>query len=79
MDTSEKLAWVPSVDDVRALFLYDFQTGVLTRRGCITNPLSNRGNNPHRIGLVCTTPTTGGYLVTSIRKKLYVAHRLIWF
>lgn len=76
MDTSEKLAWTPSVEDVRALFFYDFNTGHLTRRSCLPN---SKSKNEHLIGKSCTCSDGKGYLITSIRKKLYRVHRLVWF
>lgn len=81
MDASEKpeeIQSLPTQEQLRELFFYDFQTGSLIRRKCLPNIRSNKITNQHLIGRICTTPSTGGYLVTSVRKKLYVAHRLIW-
>ena len=62
-------------EDVRYLFNYDKESGKLTRRipAC-------RGSNQHKSGMVGEEVGTQslGYLHTSIGKKIYKVHRLIW-
>lgn len=65
---------IPTQDQVRELFFYDAQTGHLIRKKCSYNP---KCENEHLIGKVCSC-LSHGYLVVSIRKKLYPVHRIIW-
>lgn len=57
-------------EDVRALFDYDPETGVVTRR----QTTSSRA----RRGMIVGCKNTQGYLVVNIDRTVYYLHRIIW-
>lgn len=57
-------------DDLRTMFSYDPETGVITR-------LVRQGN--HAAGTPCTSKATGGYLKVTANKRVFSQHRLAWF
>lgn len=59
-----------SLDNLKNDLLYNNETGIFTRN-CVMTGSS--------IGAVCGSLKPSGYVVISIKTKLYRAHRLAWF
>jgi HNH endonuclease/AP2 domain len=57
---------------LKQLFVYDEKTGVFTRR------LAVGRHGCHAVGVAAGTRQNRGYIVVSIDKRRYVAHRLAW-
>ena len=61
---------LPDTDTLRELFDYSPLLGALTWK----TQLSSRG----AVGSVAGTPLKRGYVIVRVRRKTYLAHRLIW-
>lgn len=64
-----KFRELPSQEALRALYIYDPETGVFTRRV---------DKKRWKAGEVCGTLTPNGYIAINIDRTIHLAHRLAW-
>lgn len=66
---------LPPVDELRRLFQYDAETGVLTRRARDdTTPQARARFSGKPAGAINQL----GYIQVQIRKEIFLAHRIVW-
>lgn len=69
---------LPSLERLRELLSYDEATGVLTWKTQLVTSRSTVGFNNKCGGKIAGTINPDGYVVIGIRKKYYLAHRIVW-
>lgn len=73
-DTLTQSVWRTQMltqQQVKDLFIYDYETGVFTN-------IKNRANNKVKANSVATVVGSDGYLYLSVNYKKYSAHRVAW-
>lgn len=78
MGLREDIKPLPSVERLNELLSYDEDTGALRWRVLPATIRSNICFNNRVGGTSAGTVGSGGYLVVGIKRRYYLAHRLIW-